>query len=95
MMAKTKPYTEAQRRIFYQLAAVMVCAEIESEVIAPLSEKETGKPYDRRSPGSFTNTFLNKNPEFKRAYDTLGRAIARERKNQLQMAKARRSQHGS
>ena len=95
MRAKTKPYTEAQRRIFYQLAAVMVCSEIESEVIAPLCEKKTGKPYDRRSPDSFTNTFLNKNPEFKRAYETLGRAIARERKNQLQMAKAARSKHGS
>ena len=60
MMAKTKPYTEAQRRIFYQLAAVMVCSEIESQVIAPL-----------------------------------GRAITRERKNQLQLAKAARSKHGS
>lgn len=95
MMAKTRPYTEAQRRIFYQLATVMVCAEIESEVIAPLSEKETGKPYDRRSPDSFANTFLNKNQEFKRAWETLGRAIARERKNQLHMAKAARSKHGS
>ena len=95
MMAKSKPYTEAQRRIFYQLAAVMVCSEIESLVIAPFSEKETGKPYDRSSPDSFTNTFLNKNPEFRRAYETLGRAIARERKNQLQMAKASRSKHGS
>ncbi|EML7271301.1 TPA: hypothetical protein L9P98_001019 [Klebsiella pneumoniae] len=95
MMTKTKAYTEAQRRIFHQLAAVMVCSEIESEVIAPLCEKKTGKPYDRRSPDSFTNTFLNKNPEFKRAFETLGRAIARERKNQLQMAKAARSKHGS
>ena len=73
MMAKTKPYTEAQRRIFYQLAAVMVCSEIESQVIAP----------------------LNKNPEFRRAFETLGRAITRERKNQLQLAKAARSKHGS
>ncbi|HFD1500683.1 TPA: hypothetical protein ACF1LI_004445 [Klebsiella pneumoniae] len=95
MMAKPKPYTEAQLLIFYQLATVMVCSEIESQVIAPFSEKEAGKPYDRSSPDSFTNTFLNKNPEFRRAFETLGVAIGEARKNQLQLVKAARSKHGS
>ncbi|HGM7539529.1 hypothetical protein [Serratia marcescens] len=90
-MAKLKPYTDAQRRLIHHLAAVMVCLEIESDVIAPAFEKATGKAYDRESPDSFTNTFMNNNPPYKRSMDTLRRAIGKERKAQLS---AWRTKHG-
>ncbi|MCZ6928691.1 hypothetical protein GST45_17695 [Serratia marcescens] len=89
-MAKAKPYTCAARNVFHKLAAVMVCMEIEKEVIAPAYEK-AGKPYDPKSPDSFTNTFLNNNAEYKRAWETFARAIKKERRSQLEMA---RSKHG-
>lgn len=89
-MAKLKPYTDAQRRLIHHLAAVMVCLEIESDVIAPAFEKATGNAYDRESPDSFTNTFLNNNPSYKRAIDTLRRAIGKERKEQLKGFKAKK-----
>lgn len=82
-MAKLKPYTNAQRRLIHHLAAVMVCLEIESDVVVPAFEKATGKAYDRESPDSFTNMFLNNNPSYKRAMDALRRAIGKERKAQL------------
>ncbi|MEQ9865048.1 hypothetical protein [Pectobacterium aroidearum] len=90
-MATVKPYTPATRRYIHQLAAVMVCLEIEREVIAGAVEKATGKPYDRNAPDSFSNTFFSANAEYDRAWKALSRAIDKERKQQLLMA---RNKHG-
>ncbi|MBA5235275.1 hypothetical protein H2Y54_01735 [Pectobacterium aroidearum] len=89
MMATVKPYTPATRRYIQQLAAVMVCLDIEREVIAGAFEKATGKPYDRNAPDSFSNTFLSANAEYDRAWKALSRAIAKERKQQLMMARSK------
>lgn len=89
MMASVKPYTPATRRYIHQLAAVMVCLEIEREVIAGAVEKATGKPYDSNAPDSFRNTFLSKNAEYDRAWKALSRAIAKARKQQLMMARGK------
>lgn len=71
-MTKTlKPLSARERKVINQLAAVLVCASIESGVVAPQYEKQTGKKYDQTSARSYLNTFLNKNPEYKRVWKLL------------------------
>ncbi|EMO4249231.1 TPA: hypothetical protein MX306_003073 [Citrobacter freundii] len=66
-----KPLSARERKVINQLAAVLVCAGIESGVVAPQYEKQTGKKYDPASARSYLNTFLNKNPEYKRVWKLL------------------------
>lgn len=71
MTRALKPLSARERKVINQLAAVLVCAGIESGIVAPQYEKQTGKKYDRTSARSYLNTFLNKNPEYKRVWKLL------------------------
>ncbi|MGO1308641.1 MAG: hypothetical protein ACTMIX_03425 [Kluyvera intermedia] len=71
MEKKLKPLTKGERNIISLIAAVMVCAEVEAKAVAPALAKETGKPYDFKSPTSYLNIFLNNNPEYKRVRNLL------------------------
>ena len=71
MPKKLKPLTKGERNIISLIAAVMVCAEVEAKAVAPALAKETGKPYDFKSPTSYLNIFLNNNPEYKRVRNLL------------------------
>lgn len=80
MPKKLKPLTKAERNIIDLIATVMVCAEVEAKAIAPSLTKETGKPYDFKSPTSYLNVFLNNNPEYKRVHHLLLKDSASHRK---------------
>ncbi|EKE3213114.1 hypothetical protein OUN72_002822 [Salmonella enterica subsp. enterica serovar Essen] len=87
---KLKPLSPAQRQVVKKLAAVMVCVELEVNVVASVAEKATGKPYDHAAPDSYLNTFLNKNPEYKRLWSLMQKDIAACRKNFAASLEARR-----
>ena len=84
--AKTKPYTAAEKRIIRQLGLALVCAEIESNVIKPETEKETGKPYDPK--GGYLEIYLNSEPAVKRAWNTLQKDVQKIRADYLTHAEA-------
>ncbi|MEW8796924.1 hypothetical protein AB2523_25130 [Klebsiella michiganensis] len=88
-MSRKKSWSAAERRVFDQLAAVTVCLEIEARCVAPAVAESTGKPYDPASQTSFSNTFLNANPEYKRAWNTFLRAVRKHRQTQLDMARSK------
>lgn len=71
MTRTLKPLSARERKVINQLAAVLVCAGIESQVVAPQCEKESGKKYDSKSAQSYLNVFLNSNPEYKRVWKLL------------------------
>ena len=87
MPKKLKPLTKAERNIISLIAAVMVCAEVEARAIAHSLTKETGKPYDFKSPTSYLNVFLNKNPEYKRVHNLLLKDSASHRKDFLEQCR--------
>jgi hypothetical protein len=53
MMAKTKPYTEAQRVFFINGSLCLSALRLSLRLSRRSSKKETGKPYDRNAPDSF------------------------------------------
>lgn len=71
MANKLKSLTKGERNVINQLAAVMVCLEVEIRAVAPQMEKSTGKKYDFNAPDSYLNVFLNKNPEYRRVWKLL------------------------
>ncbi|NBJ36609.1 hypothetical protein GE191_23430 [Serratia fonticola] len=79
-MAKARPYSPATRNVIDQIALVMVVREIEREVVAPMYEKETGKPYSEAGEKGYLAIYLKENPEHTRAYKALHRAIQKQRK---------------
>ncbi len=87
MPKKLKPLTKGERNIISLIAAVMVCAEVEAKAVAPSLAKETGKPYDFKSPTSYLNVFLNKNPEYKRAFSLLMKDKASHEKGFLEQCR--------
>lgn len=79
--AKVKPYNAAEKRIIHQLGLALVCAEIESQVIKPSVEKETGKSYETK--GGYLDTFLASDPKVKRAWNALQKDVQKIRTNYL------------
>lgn len=76
--AKTKPYTAAQNRLINSLALTLVMADVEKNVIKPGVEK-TGKPYDEKN--GLLQTYFKNNPDEKRAWQALQKAISKARKD--------------
>ncbi|WP_410693148.1 hypothetical protein [Citrobacter freundii] len=74
-MKKPKPLTRGEREVIRKLATVIVCADVEVNMIAKFYEEKLGKPYDRNAPDSYLNTFLNSDPECKRLNQLLKRDI--------------------
>ncbi|MGQ5976705.1 hypothetical protein ACUNHT_25690 [Serratia sp. IR-2025] len=93
-MAKSKPYTAAARTLLCELATFYVASEIERDVIKPLYEKETGKPYSEAAGGGYLDILLRDNPEVGRAWKALQRAIIKRRKAAGDAFERERSQHG-
>ncbi|BBV67836.1 hypothetical protein STW0522KLE44_42240 [Klebsiella sp. STW0522-44] len=87
-MTKTlKPLSKGERNVINLMAAVLVCLELEVKVVAPQMEKATGKKYDFQSPDSYLNVFLNKNPEYKRAWKLLLKDKASHERGFLEQAR--------
>jgi hypothetical protein len=84
-MAKRKPYTYGEKQIFNRLALALLAAEIETNVIKPMAEKETGKPYEQK--GGYLDIYLNSEPNVKRAWETLQSQMQTVRKNYVAHAK--------
>jgi hypothetical protein len=78
---KTKPYNAAEKRIIHQLGLALVCADIESKVIKPSVEKETGKPYE--SKGGYLDMYLASDPKVKRVWNALQKDVQKIRKDYL------------
>lgn len=74
-MTKPKPLTRGEREVIRKLATVIVCADVEVNMIAKFYEEKLGKPYDRNAADSYLNTFLNSDPECKRLNQLLKRDI--------------------
>jgi hypothetical protein len=84
--AKVKPYNAAEKRIIHQLGLALVCAEIESKVIKPSVEKETGKPYETK--GGYLDTFFASDPKVKRAWNALQKDVQKIRTDFLKHSEA-------
>lgn len=78
-MAKPKTLPAAGRKVIRQLAAALVCAEVEAKVIAPLFEEKTGKQYKYDAPNSYLNVFLDSDPEIRRAWKLMQKDIVSTR----------------
>lgn len=74
-MKKLKPLTAAEREVVRKLATVLVCADLEANMVAKFYEESTGKPYNRDAPDSYLNGFLSSEPAFKRLYTLLQKDI--------------------
>lgn len=92
MMTKKKPLPASARDAIRKVAAVLVCAEIESGVIASVYEKSTGKPYDRNGPDSYFNVFLKSDPECQRIWSLLQKDIVATRKSFSEKLRSKRGQ---
>jgi len=88
-MAKTKPYTAGEKRVFHKLALALVAADIESQVIKPHTEKETGKPYQKK--GGYLDVYLNSDPTVKRAWKTLQKEVQKIRSDYVKYAEAEKN----
>ncbi|MEG0099749.1 MAG: hypothetical protein RR818_01340 [Citrobacter sp.] len=74
-MANPKPLSKPEREIVRKLAAVLVCADLEVNMVSRFYEEKTGKPYNRDSPDSYLNQFLNNNPQYRRLWSLLQKDI--------------------
>lgn len=70
-MPKKKPLSAAEREVIRKLATVLVCADLEANVVAKFYEEKLGKPYDLNAPDSYLNGFLASDPEYKRLWTLL------------------------
>lgn len=87
--SKTKPYRSAEKRVLHQLALAMVAAEIESQVIKPKTEEETGKPYQPK--GGYLDIYLKSEPDVKRAWNTLKKEVQKVRRDYVKYAEAEKA----
>ena len=85
-MAKVKPYRAGEKRIIHHLALALVAAEIESNVIKPQYEKETGKSYVAKD--GYLDTYLSSDIEVKRAWKALKKEVQQVRADYLKYAKS-------
>jgi len=92
-MAKTKPYTAGEKRVFHKLALAMIAAEIESQVIKPATEKETGKPYQKK--GGYLEIYLKSEPTVKRVWNTFQKEVQKVRSDYLKYAEAEKANEGT
>ncbi|WP_145538204.1 hypothetical protein [Yersinia alsatica] len=86
---KLKPLTSGQKNILRMLANILVCQNMESNVIKPSIEEVTGKPYDSSSKDSFVNHFLATNPDHNRVWKQLQKEMNTVWGDQLAKAKAK------
>jgi len=92
-MAKTKPYTAGEKRVFHKLALAMIAAEIESQVIKPATEKETGKPYQKKD--GYLELYLKSDPTVKRVWNTFQKEVQKVRSDYLKYAEAEKANEGT
>ena len=76
-MAKSKPYTAAEKRLIEAFTRFLVYAEVEKGVIKPMVEKEKPGTFE---PESFVKTCFKEDPEAKRALAAVRREIPKVRK---------------
>lgn len=88
-MAKIKPYTAGEKRVIHQLALAMLCAEIETQVIKPQVEKETGKSYQTK--GGYLDIYLKSEPNVKRVWKAFQKEVQKVRRDYLKYAEAEKN----
>lgn len=89
MSKKVKAYSAGEKRVFHKLALAMVAADIESQVIKPATEKETGKPYQKK--GGYLDIYLNSDPTVKRAWKAFQKEVQKVRSDYLKYAEAEKA----
>ncbi|OUR62045.1 hypothetical protein A9Q74_06245 [Colwellia sp. 39_35_sub15_T18] len=92
-MAKIKAFTAGEKRVFHKLALAMIAAEIESQVIKPATEKETGKPY--QSKGGYLDIYLKSDPTVKRVWNAFQKEVQKVRSDYLKYAEAEKANEGT
>jgi hypothetical protein len=86
MSKKVKAYSAGEKRVFHKLALAMVAAEIESQVVKPMAEKETGKAYQTK--GGYLDVYLKSDPTVKRVWNTFQKEVQKVRSDYLKYAEA-------
>ncbi|MEL4293010.1 hypothetical protein [Shewanella xiamenensis] len=86
-----KPLTAGQKKVLYHLALALVTADLETQVIKPMKEKE-GKRYTE---GEFRKMYFAKVPQVAQAERALQKAMAQAQKDlAASMKSSKRADNG-
>ncbi|MCL1048448.1 hypothetical protein L2755_02215 [Shewanella abyssi] len=72
-----KPLTSSQKKVIYHTALALVVADMEEQVIKPMTLKE-GKPFEK---GDFSKIYFKKVPQVAQAQRALKKAIEQAQKD--------------
>lgn len=89
-MANPKPLSRTEREVIRKLAAVLVCADIEANIVSSVYEEKTGKPYNRDNPDGYLNQFLSNNPQYRRLWSLLQKDITTCRRDMAERLRRER-----